>query len=110
MGAAPTGPRRLTADDIDMVLGCSDLAALADMRGYVRSYFASGGAVVMGIVGMAVGFITQRRGLSLAGVITAGGATINVLEARRRARQWESVIEVAIARLISTSQSTASRE
>ncbi len=99
VGAAPTGPRPLTSEDIDAIIACTDLAALADMRGYIRSYFATAGAIVMGAVGVVVGLILNQRKVAVGSAITTGAAAVNVMEARRRARQWESALDAAISRL-----------
>ena len=37
MGSSGLGPRTMTAADVNAVLACDDLAALAQMRGYARS-------------------------------------------------------------------------
>lgn len=100
MGSSGLGPRTVTAADVDAVLACDDLAALAQMRGYARSYFATAGGIVLGAAATAVGSLTGRRSVVFTGVLAASVAALVTMEARRRARQWESVIDAAIARVI----------
>lgn len=96
MGNSGLGPRSLTSADVDAILACADVAALAQMRGYARSFFATGGAVVIGASALIVGALLGRREVAVPGALMATAATLVTVEARRRARQWESVIDAAI--------------
>lgn len=99
MGSSGLGPRAVTAADVDAILACRDLAALAQMRGYARSYFATAGGIVLGTAALILGSLIQRRLVAAGGVLAAAGATLVTIEARRRARQWESAIDAAIGRI-----------
>ena len=99
MGRSGLGPRACQSADVDAILACDDLVALAQMRGYARSYFATAGGIVLGGIGTIAGAVMQRPRLALVGALVAGSAALVTIEARRRARQWESVIETAIARV-----------
>lgn len=100
MGSSGLGPRTMTATDARAIMACTDLAALARMRGYARSYFATAGGIVLGAAGTVVGCLVRRRAVALVSVLAASAATLVTIEARRRARQWESVIDAAIARAV----------
>lgn len=96
MGRSGLGPRACTPADVEAVLACDDVVALAHMRGYARSYFATAGGIALGVATAAVGALVGRRVLAVTGVLGASAATLVTIEARRRARHWESVIETAI--------------
>ena len=98
MGRSGLGPRACTPADVEAVLACGDPVALAQMRGYARSYFATAGGMVLGSATAMVGALARRRVLAVVGIVGAGVATLVTIEARRRARQWESAIDTAITR------------
>lgn len=102
MGSSGLGPRAMNDRDSNLIMTCTDLIALAQMRGYARSYFATAGGIVLGTAGAVVGAVMGRRSVAITGVLAAGAAALVTIEARRRARQWESVIEAAIARAVAT--------
>lgn len=96
MGSSGLGPRACTPADVESVLACRDLAALAQMRGYARSYFATAGGIALGVTTAVIGVLVGRRPVAITGVLAASMATMVTIEARRRARHWESVIDAAI--------------
>lgn len=97
MGASPAGPRPVTTDDAATVQACENVAALGLMRGYARSYFGPAGGIVLGVAGLAVGAVTGRARVALLGVGMAALAGLGTIETRRRAREWESMIDARIA-------------
>lgn len=108
MGRNGLGPRACSPADAAAVLQCRDLVALAQMRGYAKSYFATAGGVALGVTAALVGAITSRRWVAVGGTLTAGMAALVTIEARRRAREWESVIETAITHATTAERTTSS--
>lgn len=102
LGSSPLGPRTMTARDVDAVMACGDLAALARMSAYARSYFGVAGGVVLGGVGAATAAAMGRRSLVIVGAAVAGAAALVTIEARRRARQWDAVIQARVTALANT--------
>ncbi|WP_296664403.1 hypothetical protein [Demequina sp.] len=99
MGASSLGPRRLTREAAVAVMACADPLALALMLAYARSYAAALGGVVQGsAAAVALGLLGHRREAAFAAA-GAGLSALVVVEARRRARQWESVIGARLASL-----------
>jgi len=99
MGASPTGPRRLTDDAAAAVAASTDPRALGMMLAYARSYAGALGGVVQGAAGAAVlGSLGRRQAAAWAAAV-AGLSALSVVETRRRARQWEAVIEARLATL-----------
>ncbi len=97
MGASPLGPRRLRLTDAEAVMASTDPVALALMHGYARSYAAATGGGVLSIAAAAaLGLVGRRREAALA-ALSAGWCAAIVVEARRRARRWEAVIEARLA-------------
>lgn len=99
MGDGPLGPRPLEPSDVDAVMGCTDAAALAELKAYARSYFAVSGSIVAGVTVAAAATLARRPALAAIAVFGAGAAGMIVLEARRRARQWEAVADARLALL-----------
>ncbi|WP_084101260.1 hypothetical protein [Demequina sp. NBRC 110051] len=99
MGRSGAGPRAINGADVDAIMACADLAALAEMKGYARSYFAMSGLIVMA-AGMSVGAaLTGRTRVAAAAIGVATVAGLGVIEARRRARQWEAAIDARVAHI-----------
>ncbi len=99
MGASLLGPRRLTRDAAAAVMASDDGLALGLMLAYARSYAAVLGGVVYGSAGAAaLGLLGRRREAAVAAA-AAGLSALVVVEARRRARQWESVIGARLSTL-----------
>ena len=97
MGRSGAGPRAMTNGDVDAIMACSDPAALAEMKGYARSYFAMSGLIAMS-AGASLGAALTGRTRVAAGAIGVATATaLGVIEARRRARQWEAAVDVRVA-------------
>ncbi|WP_062464520.1 hypothetical protein [Demequina soli] len=86
-------PRRLAADDARAVLACESPLALGMMLAYARSYAGPLGGVVQGTVAGAVLALTGRRAAAGWAWAGAGAAGLGFVETRRRARQWEAVVE-----------------
>ncbi|MFW2514411.1 hypothetical protein ACNI3K_11605 [Demequina sp. SO4-13] len=97
MGASPLGPMPLTRSDTDAILACDDVAAVAELKAYASSYAGVGGMALIGAVGTVAFGLLGMRGLAAASAATAVGAGSVVLEARRRARQWEAVADARLA-------------
>ena len=93
------GPRRLTTDDARAVMASSDAVALGLMRAYARSYAAVLGGVVIGAAASAAFALTGRRGWAALAALDTGAGVLVVVEARRRARQWEAVIDARLTML-----------
>jgi len=89
-------PRPLTADAVRAIHECTDAGALGAMAGAARSYWAAAGGVAISIAFAAAFFAT---GLDMA-VVVASVAFVLValptIEARRRALQWQAVIEARL--------------
>jgi hypothetical protein len=76
---------------------CDDAAALGVMLGELRSYWAAAGGTTISLFGgLAAGVIGWEvaSAVLFAMGVPAGLATV---EARRRARQWQGVIEARLA-------------
>jgi hypothetical protein len=90
-------PKKLSEEAARAIHACQDVAALGVMLGELRSYWAAAGALVMapfgGLAAAALGW-NLASAIILALGVPAGLATI---EARRRARQWQAVIEARLA-------------
>lgn len=97
LGVSPLGPKALTNADTDAILACEDVAAVAELRAYARSYLGVAGMALVNAVATVAWGLAGRRGLmaaSAAGAVVSGSI---VLEARRRARQWESIADARLA-------------
>ncbi|WP_084078171.1 hypothetical protein [Demequina sp. NBRC 110057] len=99
MGESGLGPRPLTHADVDAIMACTDRAALAEMKGYARSYFAVGGSVIAGTVTCVAAALAGKPRLAIGAIIVAGAGGTVVMEARRRARQWEAAVDARLALL-----------
>jgi hypothetical protein len=90
-------PQRLSDSAARAIHACEDAAALGVMLGELRSYWAAAGGMMMalfgGLAAGAAGWDTASAVLFATGV-PAGLLTI---EARRRALQWQGVIEARLA-------------
>ncbi|MBC7297824.1 MAG: hypothetical protein H5T82_02910 [Demequina sp.] len=90
-------PRQLSADAVRAIHACDNVPALGAMLGQLRSYWASAGGIAIAIFG---GLATGAVGWDVASTVLfalgvpAGLATV---EARRRALQWQGVIEARLA-------------
>jgi len=92
MGASVLGPRSMKVDDARAIMAAEDSTALALMYGYARSYAAvSGGLFAAPAFALMFAYLgwTEAALTALVGVAVIGWV---VMEARRRARQWEAVI------------------
>jgi hypothetical protein len=90
-------PKQLSEEAARAIHACQDVAALGVMLGELRSYWAAAGGLVMALFG---GPAAAALGWDVASAIVfalgvpAGLATI---EARRRCRQWQAVVEARLA-------------
>jgi hypothetical protein len=93
------GPRTMRVDDARAILVAEDITALALMYGYARSYAAVAGALfwapAFAVVAWYVGWTTA----AVAALVAFAVAGWVVMEARRRARQWEAVIQCRLQAL-----------
>ncbi|GIG54694.1 hypothetical protein [Demequina activiva] len=97
MGASPVGPRPLRAEDVDAILACDDLAAVAELKAYAHSYFAIGGSVIGTAVATVCLSLARRPAGAIASAVAFGVTATVVMEARRRARQWEAIADARLA-------------
>lgn len=96
-------PLVVTADAVRAIHECTDAGALGAMAGAARSYWASAGGIVIG-ASLGAGFVALDWAVAAAVAFFAvAPAALIMIEARRRARQWQSVIEARIAVLGATS-------
>lgn len=89
-------PARLTADAARAIHSSDDRSALGVMLGELRSYWAAAGGIVMAVFG---GLACAAAGWSTASaVVFALGipAGLVTVEARRRALQWQGVIQARL--------------
>jgi len=90
-------PKALSADAARAIHACDDVAALGVMLGELRSYWAAAGGTTIALFGglatAAAGWDIASAALYSMGVLT-GLATV---EARRRALQWQGVVEARLA-------------
>ncbi len=94
-------PKALSADAARAIHSCDDVVVLGVMLGEVRSYWASAGGVMIALFG---GLAAGAAGWGAASaVLLAMGVPAGLLtiEARRRALQWQGVIEARLARVSS---------
>jgi len=94
-------PTPLSEGAARAIHACDDVAALGVMLGELRSYWAAAGGTTIALFG---GLATGVLGWDIASAVLfamgvpAGLATI---EARRRALQWQGVIEARLATVVS---------
>ncbi|PKQ25781.1 MAG: hypothetical protein CVT64_08790 [Actinobacteria bacterium HGW-Actinobacteria-4] len=98
-GSSPLGPRLIKRSDHDAIIACTDVHALAMLRGYLRSYMGVMGLLIMSLVGT-IGALIYGYDLWALGAaavfVASAGITIQV---RRRATQWLSIVEARIGEL-----------
>jgi len=95
-------PLYVTADAARRIHESSDAAALGAMAGAARSYWGAAGGVVLGVT---VGAACLAMGWRVPAAIAFGAVApvgLATIETRRRARQWQSVIEARLSVLGST--------
>ena len=90
-------PLPLTASAVRSIHQCTDAGALGAMAGAARSFWAAAGGGAIGIsVGAALLALGSDTGAAIAFAAVAPSALLTI-ETRRRARQWQAVIEARIA-------------
>ncbi|WP_291379057.1 hypothetical protein [Demequina sp.] len=90
-------PKRLSEDAARAIHGCQDAAALGVMLGELRSYWAAAGGLAMAVFG---GLATGVLGWDIASAVLFAMAVpmgLGTIEARRRAVQWQGVVEARLA-------------
>lgn len=100
IGSSGLGPRRLTPAAHDAIIAAADVHALADMRGYVRSYAAVSGGVILMTAAFAIAAVLGWTYVAVGAAVVWAPLVMVVLETRRRARRWESVISARIDQLL----------
>lgn len=89
-------PLAVTVDAVRAIHECDDPAALGAMAGAARSFWATAGGVAIGIsFGAALLARGSNTGAAIAFAAVAPFALLTI-ETRRRARQWQAVIEARI--------------
>ncbi|WP_152649842.1 hypothetical protein [Demequina oxidasica] len=104
VGKSSGGPKEMSLDDARVIMAATDLLALGLMHGYLRSYAATAGAIMFAPAIAAIALILGWTGVAIVFFALFGMAAWVVMEARRRARKWESVVFTRIAQL-TTAQS-----
>ncbi len=90
-------PLLVTADAVRAIHACSDAGALGAMAGAARSYWAAAGGIAIGATfGAAFLVLSWDVAAAIAFGLVAPAA-LGTIEARRRALQWEAVIEARLA-------------
>ncbi len=92
-------PKALTADAVRVIHSSDNVSALSVMLGELRSYWASAGGAAIAFFG---GLATGVLGWDIASAVLFGmgvPAGLATIEARRRALQWQGVIESRLATL-----------
>ncbi len=103
IGWAGPLPKQVSEEAARAIHACDDVAALGVMLGELRSYWAAAGGTAIalfgGLAAGAAGWDTASAVLFATG-LPAGMLTI---EARRRALQWQGVIDARLAVVSGTS-------
>ena len=92
-------PAVLTAESARAIHACDDATALGAMLGALRSYWSAAGGIAIGLFG---GLAAYAAGWWIAGAILLAlgiPSTLATIEARRRCRQWQGVVEAKLATL-----------
>ena len=90
-------PLAVTAEAVRAIHECSDAGALGAMAGAARSYWSAAGGIA---IGASFGAAFLALGWDIAAAVAfalVAPATLATIEARRRARQWQAVIEARLA-------------
>ncbi|WP_430869086.1 hypothetical protein [Demequina aurantiaca] len=99
VGKSALGPKAMTEPDARDIMASTDLLALGLLLGYLRSYAATAGAVMFSPAVAAIALILGATTVAVVFLAIFGLASWTVMEARRRARQWEGVVTTRIAEL-----------
>jgi hypothetical protein len=89
-------PLPVTADAVRAIHACADAGALGAMAGAARSYWSAAGGIA---IGASLGAACLALGWNIAAAVLfamVAPATLATIEARRRARQWQGVIEARL--------------
>lgn len=97
-------PRQPDAAAARAIGASTEVVALGALAGASRAFWATAGAVPMtafaGAACVALGWHEAAAGVWIAGAV----ASMIVIEARRRARQWQALAEARIAELTGTTR------
>lgn len=99
VGKSATGPANMKLEDAQAIMASTNLLALGLLLGYLRSYAATAGAIMFSPAIAAIALILGWTAVAVVFLAVFGLASWNVMEARRRARQWEGVVTTRIAQL-----------
>ncbi|WP_152650633.1 hypothetical protein [Demequina aurantiaca] len=99
VGKSAGGPKEMTLDDAKAIMASTDVLALGLLHGYLRSYAATAGAIMFAPAIAAIALVLGWTGVAIIFFALFGMAAWVVMEARRRARKWESVVSTRIAQL-----------
>jgi len=95
-------PSQVTADAVRAIHSSTDAGALGAMAGAARSYWSAAGGIAISV---ALGVVFLAVGLNIAAAIAFAvfvPAALATIEARRRALQWQAVIEARLVVLGAT--------
>ena len=99
-GSSPLGPRLITRKDHNAIVACTDLHALAMLRGYLRSYMGVLGLLLLSVVGALAALVRGEETWVLIALAVFLGAVSVVVQVRRRATQWLSIVQARIDELL----------
>ncbi len=99
-GGSPLGPRLISQEAHEAVAACEDLHALAMLRGYLSSYFGVAGMVVISSGGLVVAALLGAQLLIIGFALALVVSVMVVMQVRRRARQWHSIVQARMDQLI----------
>lgn len=98
-GGSPLGPRLIKRSDHEAIIACTDVHALAMLRGYLRSYMGVMGLLIMSLVATVGALLYGYDWWALgAAAVFVGSAGITI-QVRRRAVQWLSIVEARMDEL-----------
>lgn len=89
-------PLPLTAAAVRAIHQCTDAGALGAMAGVARAFWGGAGGIA---IALALGALFSVVGLAVAAAISFGVVApmaLATIEARRRALQWQAVIEARL--------------
>jgi hypothetical protein len=92
-------PLRLSAEAVSAINTCTNAPALGAMAGAARSFWGAAGAIAVGpLVGAAL-WALGWNGAAAVAFLAVAPAALATIETRRRALQWQSVIEARLTAL-----------
>jgi hypothetical protein len=92
-------PLQLSAEAVNAINACTNVGALGAMAGAARSFWGAAGAIAAAPpVGAALWALGWNGAAAIAFLVVVPAA-LATIETRRRALQWQSVIEARLAAL-----------